>query len=253
MNQLIKLSNTTIDADTVQTINARELHAFLEVGKDFSSWMKDRIEQYDFENNKDYLLTKIGEQLPSGMKYKNEYHLTLDMAKELSMVERNEKGKQARQYFIKCERHTKSSQVDPMQVLSDPAAMRGLLLTYSEKVITLENKVDELTPKAEALDRIATNSDGSFCVRDAAKTLQVQEKKFRKFLLEKNWLYRRPMGAGYLAYSDKIKRGLMEHKITRGEKSDGSEWLDTQARITAKGLALLAEFISVNDNKVTPL
>jgi phage regulator Rha-like protein len=62
--------------------------------------------------------------------------------------------------------------IDPMQVLSDPAAMRDLLLTYTEKVLTLENKVGELKPKAEALDRIAT-SDGGMCITNAAKDLQV--------------------------------------------------------------------------------
>lgn len=135
--------------------------------------------------------------------------------------------------------------VDPMKILNDPAAMRGLLLGYTEKVLELESTVAIQAPKVAALDRIATHSDGSFCVRDAAKTLQVQEKFLRQFLLEKKWLYRRPMGSGWLAYSDKLQQGLMEHKMTHGEKSDGSEWTDTQARITAKGMAKLSEMLSV--------
>lgn len=94
---------------------------------------------------------------------------------------------------------------------------------------------------AKALDRIATHCIGSFCIRDAAKTLQVQEKILKQILIERRWLYRRPMGAGYLAYSDRLQQGVMEHKMTKGEKSDGSEWVDTQARITAKGMARLAE------------
>lgn len=131
--------------------------------------------------------------------------------------------------------------VDPMKVLNDPAAMRGLLLVYTEKVLDLETQVGELAPKAKALDRIATHCIGSFCIRDAAKTLQVQEKILKQILIERRWLYRRPMGAGYLAYSDRLQQGVMEHKMTKGEKSDGSEWVDTQARITAKGMARLAE------------
>ena len=104
MNELIPLQPQTIDGNAVETVSARELHAFLESKQDFSNWINNRIEQYDFVENTDYLLNKIIVQVPSGKKYKNEYFLTLDMAKELSMVERTEKGKQARQYFIECER-----------------------------------------------------------------------------------------------------------------------------------------------------
>jgi phage antirepressor YoqD-like protein len=134
--------------------------------------------------------------------------------------------------------------VDPMQILNDPAAMRGMLLNYTEKVIQLESKVEVLAPKAEALDRFATYTDGSFCLRDAAKTLQVKEKEFIQMLYEKHWIYRRPLGAGWLAYSDKLQSGFMEHKITTGSKADGSEWASTQPRVTAKGLAKLAEILA---------
>ncbi|WP_394779077.1 phage antirepressor KilAC domain-containing protein [Undibacterium sp.] len=132
--------------------------------------------------------------------------------------------------------------VDPMQVLNDPAAMRGLLLGYTEKVIQLQDAVNSLAPKADALDRLAT-ADGSFCIRDAAKTLQLQEKAFKQLLSELRWIYRRPMGSGWLAYSDKLQMGLMEHKVSSGEKGDGSEWIDTQARVTPKGMSRLAEII----------
>jgi len=133
---------------------------------------------------------------------------------------------------------------DPMTTLNDPAAMRGLLLSYTEKVLSLEETVSTLQPKAEALDRLAT-ADGSLCIRDAAKSLQVQEKRLKQFLNEHRWVYRRPMGSSWLAYSDKLQMGLMEHKITRGEKGDGSEWVDTQPRITAKGLARLSQLLGI--------
>lgn len=129
---------------------------------------------------------------------------------------------------------------DPMQVLNDPVSMRTLLLGYSEKVIALEAKNAAMSPKVEAFDRIAT-SDGSMCITDAAKTLQLQPRKFTQLLQEHHYCYRRPMGTGWLAYQDKIQAGLMEHKVTTGEKSDGSEWTSTQARITAKGLTKLAQ------------
>lgn len=113
-------------------------------------------------------------------------------------------------------------------------------LALEVKATALEEKVAEQAPKVQALDRIATYSDGSFCIRDAAKNLQIQEKRLRQWLSENNWIYRRPMGAGWLAYSDKLKAGVLEHKITTGTKADGSSWTDTQVRVTAKGIAKLA-------------
>ena len=105
MNELIKLNQTKINDETVQTVNARELHTFLEVGKDFSTWLKNRIEQYDFVENQDFVVFHKKGENPQGGRPSNDYYITLDMAKELAMVERNEKGKQARQYFIECERN----------------------------------------------------------------------------------------------------------------------------------------------------
>lgn len=132
--------------------------------------------------------------------------------------------------------------IDPMKVLNDPVSMRTLLLGYSEKVIALEAENAAMAPKVQAFDRIAT-SDGSMCLTDAAKTLQVQPRKFTQLLQEQHWTYRRPMGTGWLAYQDKIQQGLMEHKVTTGEKGDGTEWTSTQPRITAKGLTKLASIV----------
>ncbi|SCM71530.1 Uncharacterized phage-encoded protein-like [uncultured Pleomorphomonas sp.] len=129
--------------------------------------------------------------------------------------------------------------VDPMQVLNDPAAMRGLLLTYTEKVLALEEKVGEMKADVDALDRIA-KSDGSLCITDAAKTLQVQPKALFRFLQSFNWIYTRAGTNTYIAYQSKLAAGLLEHKTTTVERSDGSEKTVTQVRVTPKGLARLA-------------
>lgn len=96
--------------DTPQLlVNARDLHAFLEVGRDFSNWIKARIFDYDFQENQDYVVFANFGENPQGGRPTTDYHLTLDMAKELSMVERNSKGKQARRYFIDCEKRLQQS------------------------------------------------------------------------------------------------------------------------------------------------
>ncbi|HBC3033079.1 TPA: antA/AntB antirepressor family protein [Escherichia coli O146] len=110
-SQLIPVFNGTIANETTLFCNARDLHAFLEVGKDFSTWIRIRISEYEFTENQDFiLLPKTGEQRKGRGGYnRKDYHLTLDTAKELAMVERNEKGRQIRRYFIECEKKLRQS------------------------------------------------------------------------------------------------------------------------------------------------
>jgi len=94
------------------SVNARELHEFLEVGRDFTNWIKSRIEDYQFIEKQDFIVfAKSGEK--SFMKLgrpRVDYYLTLDMVKELAMLERNHKGRLARQHFIKMEKQAHISQ-----------------------------------------------------------------------------------------------------------------------------------------------
>ncbi len=94
---------------SVQTVDARELHGYLEVGKMFAHWIKDRIKQYGFVEGADYMVFAETGKNPQGGRPAMEYHLTLDMAKELAMVERNDRGRAARRYFIECERRAQAS------------------------------------------------------------------------------------------------------------------------------------------------
>lgn len=128
---------------------------------------------------------------------------------------------------------------DPIAALNDPSTMRGLLLSYSEKVLALEEANAAMAPKAEALDRIAT-AEGSLCVTDAAKTLQVRPKALFDFLRAHSWIYSRP-GTPNIAYQAKLQQGLLEHKTTTVYRSDGSEKVTTQVRVTPKGLTRLAK------------
>ncbi len=110
--ELIPIQQNTIDGETVDTVNARELHTFLESKQQFSDWIHSRIEKYGFSENVDFLIvsenyetnTQNGQRRVS---IRNDYHITLDMAKELAMVERTAKGREARQYFIQCEKQLK--------------------------------------------------------------------------------------------------------------------------------------------------
>lgn len=133
--------------------------------------------------------------------------------------------------------------LDPMQVLSDPAVMRGLLLSYTEKVLALESQVGEMAPKAAALDRLSA-SDGSLCITDAAKALNVQPKQLFDTLKTRRWIYKRAGGKHWLGYQDKVQAGYIEHKITTVSRSDGSEKSVEQALLTSKGIAKLAALVN---------
>ncbi|MCT8761549.1 antA/AntB antirepressor family protein, partial [Glaesserella parasuis] len=114
-NSLITVFNGLIQNTSVQLANARDLHLFLEIKSGFDNWIKNRITDYSFIQDEDYIIVT---ERTNGRPRK-EYHITLDMGKELAMVERNEKGRQIRKYFIECERKANSQneqQIAPLTI-----------------------------------------------------------------------------------------------------------------------------------------
>ncbi|EHS1278288.1 antA/AntB antirepressor family protein [Escherichia coli] len=131
-NQLIPVFNGTIDNETALLCNARDLHAFLGVKKVFAAWITNRISEYEFIENQDYiLLSNLGKQTSGrGGHNRKDYHLTLDTAKELAMVERNEKGRQIRRYFIECEKKLRN--IQPVQTEQQFTTEEIILLCYMQ-------------------------------------------------------------------------------------------------------------------------
>ena len=115
-SNLIPVFNGLIQNQPVQLCNARELHTFLEIQTRYNDWIKNRISEYGFIQDEDYLV--ITER--TNGRPRKEYHITLDMGKELGMVERNERGRQIRQYFIRCERTLKALQQSQQLALPEP-------------------------------------------------------------------------------------------------------------------------------------
>jgi phage anti-repressor protein/phage antirepressor YoqD-like protein len=240
VNELIKIDRQEVAGQNIQTVNARDLHEFLESKQQYADWIKNRIKKYDFVDGVDFTsVHKIMNGAPA-----IDHHLSLDMAKELSMVERNAKGKEARQYFIECERVAKQ-QHEPQQInLDDPSFLRQALLTYTEKVIELEAVVAEQKPKVEALDRIA-GADGLMCITDAAKTLGIRPKDLFAWMSSRQWIYKRAGNSSWIAYQNRLQQGVLEHKISMVRYTDGSEQMRERVMVTAKGIARISEFFSL--------
>lgn len=131
---------------------------------------------------------------------------------------------------------------DPMAALSDPATLRTALLAYTEKVLALESRVAEQAPKVAALDRIAT-ADGSLCITEAAKCLQVRPRDLFRWLQAHTWIYRRVGGAAWVAYQPRLQQGVLVHKVGTTELRDGTQRITEQVRVTPKGLARLSELL----------
>ncbi|WP_334468236.1 antA/AntB antirepressor family protein [Arsenophonus sp. PmNCSU2021_1] len=165
MQNLINIETKNISGQLIQTVNARDLHAFLEIGKDFSNWIKDRIKQYGFVEGDDFIIVEnlSSPKLASAKSRQQmlkEYAISLNMAKELSMVERNEKGKQARQYFIECERRILQPKLsnDPTTLglpnFLDPAESAIAWAEQHKKVQLLGVQVQQLETEIDSLKNL---------------------------------------------------------------------------------------------------
>ena len=131
MNELIKIENQRVgDGPPVQTVNARDLHAFLEVKKDFSDWIKKQIERARLLEGRDYIIfPQKGENTGRG-RSSLEYYLTIEAAKHIAMMSGCDKGFEVRNYFLECERIAKRP---PVAIdLNNREFLRSALLAYTE-------------------------------------------------------------------------------------------------------------------------
>lgn len=184
MNELIAIEPRTLAGATVQTCNARDLWAFVESKQDFSDWITNRIQKYGFVEDGDFSINLW--KTPDGGRPRKDYHLTIETAKELAMVENNAKGREVRRYFIECERRAKAApdyaNLTKMQILQ-------LAMESEQERMVLEHKVGELTPKAQALDMISAGPD-AMTTTEVAKILGVKRNQLTERLHEEGWIYR---------------------------------------------------------------
>ena len=218
MDELIKIS---YDSDR-PTVSGRDLHNFLEVKTSYKDWFP-RMCDYGFKEGLDFC-SFLSES--TGGRPATDHQLTIDMAKELCMIQRTEKGKQARQYFIQLEKDWNSPEKVMARALQIAnREIKKLSIRNSE--LTVDNQI--MKPKADYFDELVDkNLLTSF--RETAKQFEIGEKKFINFLLDKKYIYRDKKGK-LMPYADK-NNGLFEIKETFNEKT---QWSGTQTLITPKG------------------
>ena len=224
MNELIKV---TYDNDR-PAVSARDLHEFLEVGAEYSHWFK-RMCEYGFTEGQDYspFLTNRVDGL-SG-KPRQDAILTIDMAKELCMLQRNEKGKQARQYFIQLEKDWNS----PEKVMA-----RALQIA-NKKLQVLEAKAEEDKPKVLFADSVAA-SHRSILIFDLAKILKqngvdIGGNRLFDWMRKNGYLVRRKGSDYNMPTQRSMEMGLFEVKETSVSHSDGHISVNKTPKVTGKG------------------
>ncbi|MCO6539802.1 MAG: antA/AntB antirepressor family protein [Gilliamella sp.] len=166
-NNLVPVTETQLNGKLQQTVSAKALHNYLKVGNDFSTWIKGRIKEYGLIKNDDFLIfdssefrnqsTNNEQQIKwttkrGGDRKSTDYILTIGTAKELAMIENNEKGRAIRKYFIRCEEHLKEIAPTIQKKALNRLKARLKVADYSRPMC------DALTEQRKALGKSANNT-----------------------------------------------------------------------------------------------
>ena len=222
MNDLINININP--ENSKQTVNARELHEFLEVTSRYNDWFNNRVKDYGFIEGVDFIVTKI----LVAKTHRKDHHISLDMAKELSMVERNKKGQEARRYFIECEKV--ALQTKTVYSIED----------FARKVLEQGKLIESQQPAVEFCKTLAGTSDsikiGDFAKLLCGKGFEIGQNRLFKFMRENNILmkdnkpYQKWLDCGYF----EIVQGVVS------SSTSGRIW--SMTKITGKGqLALFTK------------
>jgi len=223
MNNLIAFKDENIEID------GRELHEFLEVGTQYTKWFS-RMCEYGFDENIDY--AAISQKRLTAQGNETEYinhKITLDMAKEICMIQRSEKGKKARRYFLQVEKDWNS----PEKIMA-----RSLLIAHK----TIENQgklLEEQAPKVLFADAVST-SKATILVGEMAKILKQNgidtgEKRLFTWLRDNGYLIKRKGSDYNMPTQRSMELKLFEVKESTHTHSDGHISVNKTTKVTGKG------------------
>lgn len=225
MENLIKIE----ERNGEQLVSARELYDFLEVTERFQQWFDKKVEKFNFKEDQDYIGCKFFHT--QAKQELQDYYLKIQMAKELAMLQNNDKGKQAREYFIKCEEAWNSEDMVLARALQ---IQNKKILGYKEHIEVLENKIKEDAPRVSFAETIEKASD-CILVREFSKIIanegiHLGEKSLYKWFREKGFIFKNstePMQSA-------VQRGLF--KVSeRVIKAVTGDIVRSTTKITGKG------------------
>lgn len=235
-----KLININTKGENI-TLSARELHEFLEVTERFKSWF-ERMISYGFEKEIDFTSVKSFTVVNNGAKRELEdYEIKLDMAKEIAMLQRNEKGKQARKYFLEVEKMWNSPEMIMKRALeiSNRKVEELKLITSQQSQI-----IGELKPKADYTDTILKNL-GLVTITQIAKDYGMSGKKMNNILHDLHIQYKQ--SGQWLLYSEHHGKGYTHSETVDIKRSNGREDIKMNTKWTQKGRLFIYELLKKNE------
>ncbi|WP_199506856.1 MULTISPECIES: antA/AntB antirepressor family protein [unclassified Psychrobacter] len=230
-----------------QAVSARELFAFLEVKDRFSVWI-ERMIGYGFVESQDYLGCRLYDTRAN--QELQDFAISVDMAKEISMIQRSDKGRQARQYFIECERKVinANQSATALPDFTNPADAAIAWAAQYKATEEAQAKLAAAQPKIIALQTIS-NSEGATGIRDTAKAVGMKQNEFVAWCIDeekpvnRRFMYRNDRGV-LNAYSHRTSAGLMTQKLHAFIGRDGRDRAEPRVKFTPAGVAKIAEMLA---------
>ena len=222
MNEVITV---TLNDKHEPVVSGRQLHEALGVNSRYTTWF-DRMKEYGFTEGQDFL-PNLGKS--TGGRQATDHVIKLDMAKEIAMIQRTERGKQVRQYFIQVEKDFNS----PEKIMA-----RALLMA-DQKVHKLEAQIEADRPKVLFADAVSA-SKSSCLIGELAKILKqngidIGQNKLFQWLRSNGYLISRRGESWNQPTQKSVQLGLFELKKTNINHPDGHTTVSTTTKVTGKG------------------
>ena len=238
MNELIKIEKQIINNDEVNSVTARDLWQALESKQEFTHWVKARLEQAYAVENEDYISFDKIIKRETGATKAREYALSLDLAKNIAMLERNEKGNQVRKYFIACEKQLREQQT-PQLPQTYLEALESLVESEKRNQV-LQAKIEQDRPKVAFANAIS-GSDDSISVGQFAKILkqngiETGRQRLFNYFRDNGYLIRGRTKDFNMPTQKAMEQGLFEIQEKSVSLKDRTI-LSLSPRVTAKGQA----------------
>ena len=215
MNELVK-----VNLDT-QTVSARELYEQLHIGTRFNDWFP-RMCEYGFEEGKEYY-SKMSKTSESGGRPSVDYDISVDMAKQICMIQRTPEGKAVRQYLIDLEK-----------AWNTPEQVMARALKLADKTIdSLKTQVIEMKPKADYFDALVDKKLNTN-IRDTAKELGIGERAFVSFLISNGYVFRQGKHRELRPYAQYAESGNGLF-VLKDKHNENNGWAGQQMFVTPKG------------------